>query len=297
MSGAKPLAISKQEVWKVHLQVKSNGGAPGVDAESIEIFEQELKGNLYRLWNRMASGTYVPPPVREVVIPSVTGAKKLGIPTVTIGSPRRGEAVLGEGRAELSRGLVRVSAGEVCGRCGRPGPGTVLAVRLGARPRHPGLLRHPRSRPRQAGGAEVYRLSVGSPLRGAVAHGSDRTGGWHADGAAGRDSTGGRREPAAREYLPASGFDTWMRRRSPRCRSSGTRTIFSCTAGPGAGRTGSAGGAGAARAMQAGVHPSKTKIVYCQDSNRRASYPETSFEFLSFTFRPRRARDRRGAYS
>ena len=44
------------------------------------------------------------------------------------------------------------------------------------------------------------------------------------------------------------------------------------------------------------VHPSKTKIVYCQDSNRRASYPETSFEFLSFTFRPRRARDRRGAY-
>ena len=44
------------------------------------------------------------------------------------------------------------------------------------------------------------------------------------------------------------------------------------------------------------VHPSKTQIVYCQDANRRPSYPETSFEFLSFTFRPRRARDRRGAY-
>jgi RNA-directed DNA polymerase len=66
-----------------YLQVKSNGGAAGVDAESIEVFEQELKGNLYRLWNRMASGTYFPPPVREVVIPKRDGGeRKLGIPTV-----------------------------------------------------------------------------------------------------------------------------------------------------------------------------------------------------------------------
>ena len=79
MSGAKPLAISKQEVWKAYLQVKSNGGAAGVDAESIEAFEQDLKGNLYRLWNRMASGTYFPPPVREVVIPKRDGGeRKLG---------------------------------------------------------------------------------------------------------------------------------------------------------------------------------------------------------------------------
>jgi len=84
MSGAKPFAISKQEVWKAYLQVKSNGGAAGVDAESIEAFEQDLKGNLYRLWNRMASGTYFPPPVREVVIPKRDGGeRKLGIPTVT----------------------------------------------------------------------------------------------------------------------------------------------------------------------------------------------------------------------
>ncbi len=63
--------------------MKSNGEAAGVDAESIEAFEQELKGNLYRLWNRMASGTYFPPPVREVVIPKRDGGeRKLGIPTV-----------------------------------------------------------------------------------------------------------------------------------------------------------------------------------------------------------------------
>ena len=84
MSGAKPFAISKQEVWKAYLQVKSNGGAAGVDAESIEVFEQDLKGNLYRLWNRLASGTYCPPPVREVVMSKRAGGeRKLRIPTVT----------------------------------------------------------------------------------------------------------------------------------------------------------------------------------------------------------------------
>jgi RNA-directed DNA polymerase len=84
MSGAKPLTISKPEVWKAYLQVKSKGGAAGVDAESIEAFEQDVKGNLYRRWNRMASGTSCPPPVREVVIPKRDGGERtLGIPTVT----------------------------------------------------------------------------------------------------------------------------------------------------------------------------------------------------------------------
>src|SRR5438876_11928589 len=83
VSGAKPFAVSKQEVWRAYLQVKSNGGAAGVDAESIEAFEQDLKGNLYRLWNRMASGIYFQPTVRAVVIPKRVGGEwKLGIPTV-----------------------------------------------------------------------------------------------------------------------------------------------------------------------------------------------------------------------
>src|SRR5881296_2889611 len=77
MSGAKPLTISKQEVWKAYLQVKSNGGAAGVDAESIEAFEQDLKGNLYRLWNRMASGTYFPPSV-DTSNPAKRGRRKPG---------------------------------------------------------------------------------------------------------------------------------------------------------------------------------------------------------------------------
>ena len=84
MSGAKPFPISQPEGWKAYLHVKSNGGAAGVDAESIEAFEQDRKRNLYRLGNRLASGTYCSPPVREVGIPKRDGGeRKLGIPTVT----------------------------------------------------------------------------------------------------------------------------------------------------------------------------------------------------------------------
>ena len=61
MNVAKPFEISKKLVWQAYLEVKSNGGAAGVDKESIEAFEQNLKKNLYRLWNRLSSGSYFPP--------------------------------------------------------------------------------------------------------------------------------------------------------------------------------------------------------------------------------------------
>ncbi len=69
----KPFSISKQIVWEAYLQVKSRKGSAGVDAQSIEDFEGDLKKNLYRIWNRMSSGTYFPPPVLQVVIPKRDG--------------------------------------------------------------------------------------------------------------------------------------------------------------------------------------------------------------------------------
>ena len=66
MSAAKSFDIPKELVWNAYLRVKANGGAPGVDGQTIEMFEKDLKNNLYRLWNRMSSGTYFPPPVRAV---------------------------------------------------------------------------------------------------------------------------------------------------------------------------------------------------------------------------------------
>ncbi len=80
----KPFEILKQEVWDAWLKVKSNGGAPGADGQSIEDFESDLKNNLYKVWNRMSSGSYFPPPVKAVEIPKAHGAgiRILGVPTV-----------------------------------------------------------------------------------------------------------------------------------------------------------------------------------------------------------------------
>lgn len=84
MDKAKPFSISKTIVWEAYKRVKANAGAAGVDRQSIEEFEKDLTGNLYKLWNRMASGSYFPPPVRRVDIPkSGGGTRSLGIPTVT----------------------------------------------------------------------------------------------------------------------------------------------------------------------------------------------------------------------
>ena len=83
MPEVKPYAISKQVVWEAYQKVKANHGAAGVDGQSIEAFETDLKGNLYKLWNRMSSGSYFPPPVRLVEIPKASGGlRPLGIPTV-----------------------------------------------------------------------------------------------------------------------------------------------------------------------------------------------------------------------
>lgn len=83
MDKAKPFEISKREVWEAYKQVKTNRGAAGVDGESLTQFEQDLRNNLYRLWNRMSSGSYMPKPVRRVYIPKGDGRMRpLGIPTM-----------------------------------------------------------------------------------------------------------------------------------------------------------------------------------------------------------------------
>ena len=79
----KPFEISKALVWKAFQRVKANGGSAGVDGESIEAFERNLSDNLYKLWNRMVSGSYFPPPVKSVPIPKKAGGTRiLGVPTV-----------------------------------------------------------------------------------------------------------------------------------------------------------------------------------------------------------------------
>ena len=80
MTSKKPFVIAKRSVWEAYQQVKANRGAAGIDEETIAMFEQNLSRNLYKLWNRMSSGSYFPPPVKQVEIPKAKGGtRKLGI--------------------------------------------------------------------------------------------------------------------------------------------------------------------------------------------------------------------------
>jgi retron-type reverse transcriptase len=80
----KPFDIPKDLVWAAYQKVRQNKGAPGVDEQSLGEFEADLKNNLYRIWNRMSSGSYFPPPVKAVRIPKAlgNGTRVLGVPTV-----------------------------------------------------------------------------------------------------------------------------------------------------------------------------------------------------------------------
>lgn len=83
MAGAKSYEIAKREVWQAYKRVKANGGAAGADGVSLKQFEQDLSKNLYRIWNRMSSGSYFAAPVKRVEIPKADGkVRALGIPTV-----------------------------------------------------------------------------------------------------------------------------------------------------------------------------------------------------------------------
>ena len=90
----KPFKIEKRQVYEAYKAVKSNKGAAGVDGQTIELFEADLGGNLYKIWNRMSSGSYFPPPVRAVTIPKKSGGERiLGVPTVIGAEPRGSVAV------------------------------------------------------------------------------------------------------------------------------------------------------------------------------------------------------------
>ena len=85
---AKPFRIPKRLVWEAYKRVKANRGAAGVDDQSIEGFEENLENNLYKLWNRLSSGSYFPPPVKRVEIEKRGGGRRpLGVPTVAVRSP------------------------------------------------------------------------------------------------------------------------------------------------------------------------------------------------------------------
>lgn len=299
MSKAKPFSISRQEVYDAYRRVKANKGAAGVDRQSIEEFEGNLSDNLYKIWNRLSSGSYFPPPVKRVEIPKEGGTRPLGIPTV---ADRIAQAVVKNRlEPELEKHFHSDSYGY------RPGKSAVEAVGM-ARKRcwqydwildldisaffdsidHQLLLkalcRHTDCRwillyverwltaPVQLQDGRLQERERGTPQGGVIS-------------------------PLLANLFLHYVFDVWMRKHYPQVpfERYADDVICHCKTEEQARQLKDAL---EVRLEQCGLrlHPKKTKIVYCRDDNRRGNYPDEKFDFLGFTFRPRLSKNRGGKY-
>ena len=139
----KPFAIPKLLVWEAWRRVRANKGAPGVDGQDLAQFEADLRNNLYKIWNRMSSGTWFPPPVMAVEIPKPHGGgvRMLGVPTIADRVAQTIVAMHLEQRADHGYTRLLWLPAEQVGPSGARGvPAAVLEVRLGDRSRRPEVL-------------------------------------------------------------------------------------------------------------------------------------------------------------
>ena len=292
MDEVKPFDIPKREVWEAFKKVKANQGAAGVDGQSITDFEADLSNNLYELWNRLSSGSYFPPPVRRVDIPKADGGTRpLGIPTV---ADRVAQEVA---RRYLEPRLEPVFHTDSYGY--RPGKSAIDAVRqarqrcwrydwvldldvkayfdsidwelmLTAVRRHtncPWVLLYIErwlKAPVQLEDGNVVPRMSGTPQGGVVS-------------------------PILANLFLHYAFDMWMARTFPHIpfERYADDAICHCKSADEAQALWSAL-ADRFAACKLVLHPDKTKIVYCQDANRRGDFPNQSFDFLGFSFRARK---------
>jgi group II intron reverse transcriptase/maturase len=296
----KPFGISKAEVWRAWLKVRANKGAAGADGVSLEAFEADLKNNLYKVWNRMASGSYFPPPVKAVEIPKAhgRGTRTLGVPTV---ADRVAQTVVAA-RIELAAEPVFHP-----GSFGyRPGRGALDAV---------GTCRERCWRYDWVIDLDIASFFDSVPwdliVRAVQAHCDlpwvilyvKR---WLAapvmmpDGTvAGRDRgtpQGSAVSPVLVNLFMHYAFDRWLAERFPGCpfeRYADDAVVHCRTLQ----QAREVLAALSARMEQAGLrlHPDKTTIVYCRDDNRRQPWdgPE-KFTFLGYDFRARSQRNKHG---
>tara|TARA_R110000868_G_scaffold324794_2_gene585624 strand:- start:3084 stop:4208 length:1125 start_codon:yes stop_codon:yes gene_type:complete len=299
MTKAKPYAIPKQIVWDAYKKVKANRGAAGVDGQSLAAFETDLKNNLYKLWNRMSSDSYFPPPVRLVEIPKGTTGqtRPLGIPTV---SDRIAQMVV---KLMLEPDVEPHFHEDSYGY--RPGKSALDAV---------GVTRQ-RCWCRNwvidldiKGFFDNLRWDL---VMRALKHHTDvpwillyvecwlRAPVRHEDGRLEERTKGSPQgfviSPLLSNLFMHYAFDEWLRRNYPsiqfaryaddvvvHARSQREAETLLTTLRH--------------RLAECGLelHPEKTRIVYCQDDDRRGTHEHTSFDFLGYTFRPRRARNWKG---
>lgn len=300
MSKAKPFSISKQVVWEAYKRVRANKGAAGVDEESIVDFDRDLKNNLYKLWNRMSSGSYFPPPVREEEIPKDDGGKRpLGIPTVADRVAQTVAKIYLEPKVEPSfhpdsyayrHGKSAIEAvGVARRRCWRYDWVLDLDIKGFFDNLHHKLVMRA---VRKHTDCKWIVLSIERWLKAPV----QRKDGMLVSRNKGTPQ-GGVISPLLANLFLHYAFDQWMRRNYPyipferyaddmiaHCKSEKQAQWLKAVIEK--------------RLSQCklGLHPEKTKIVYCKDDDRGGSYPNEKFDFLGFTFRPRRSKNRWGKY-
>jgi len=299
MSEAKPFPITKRQVWEAYKRVNANQGGAGVDGQSLTEFAEDLENNLYKLWNRLASGSYMPPPVKRVEIPKVGGVRPLGIPTV---ADRIAQTVLKQAlELELEQHFhpdsygyrpgksAHQAIGQARQRCWRYDWVVDLDIKGFFDAIDHGLLmravRHHTTEPWVLLYTERWLQAPVQLPDGSVQRRESGT------------PQGGVASPLLANLFLHYAFDAWMQRHYPHipferyaddglchCRSLDEaedlktalqRRFAEC---------------------QLELHPEKTKIVYCKDDDRYGEYPCTSFDFLGYTFRPRRSKNRRGKY-
>ena len=300
MSEAKPYCISKWEVWEAYKRVKANQGAAGVDEQSIADFEERLKDNLYKIWNRMSSGSYIPPPVLEVKIPkSGGGERKLGIPTV---SDRIAQMVV---KSRLEPEVDPHFHPDSYGY--RPGKSALDAVGQ-ARQRcwrydwvidldikgffdnidHDLLMRAVRKHAKDKWVILYIERWLKAPALDEDGQLVPRAKGT---------PQGGVVSPLLANLFLHYAFDVWMSKHYAQLpfERYADDAIVHCRTEEEAHEVRAAI---AARLQNCWLelHPEKTKIVYCKDDDRRGSYPNEKFDFLGYTFRPRRSRNRYGKF-
>jgi RNA-directed DNA polymerase len=300
MSSVKSFEIPKQIVWEAYERVKSNGGAAGVDEQTITMFEENLKDNLYKLWNRMSSGSYFPPAVRYVEIPKSDGkTRKLGIPTV---SDRIAQMVV---KIQLEPMMEPHFHPDSYGY--RPGKSAHDAI---------GITRQRCWR---------YNWCVDLDIKGffdnldhelvmrAVRKHTDskwillyverwlKAPGQQADGTlVERDRgtpQGGVISPLLANLFLHYAFDRWMQRNYPDnpFERYADDVIAHCNSEAEANALKEA----ISQRLQEcklELHPDKTRIVYCKDDDRRGQYEHKKFDFLGYTFMARRSKNRYGKY-
>ena len=298
MMSGKSLPITKRMVWQAYQSVKGNGEAAGVDGQSLEDFAQDLENNLSKLWNRLASGSYMPPAVRRVEIPKAKGGvRPLGIATV---ADRVAQMVV---KQHLEPGLDQHFDPDSYGY--RPGKSAHQAIErtrtrcwdrdwvldldiqaffdridwdlmMRALRKHcqdPWVLLYVErwlKVPVQMPDGSVQKREAGTPQGSVVS-------------------------PLLSNLFLHYAFDKWMRRNFPDTpfERFADDAICHCRTRQEAERLKAALEKRLADCHLT-LHPQKTRVVYCKDSNRRGSHSQIQFTFLGFTFRPRMAKNRWG---